>query len=65
MQQATENHAAELEKLLCEHRALDTRVNQLEQQFRLTADEELEIHQLKKLKLQKKDQIQRLRAGCN
>ena len=62
MQQVIENHAAELEKLLAEHRALDSRVNQLERMMHLTPEEELELHQLKKVKLAKKDQIQGLRS---
>ncbi len=62
MQQVIENHAAELEKLLAEHRALDARVNQLERMMHLTPEEELELHQLKKVKLAKKDQIQGLRS---
>ena len=61
MQQAIENHGEELDKLLAEHRALDARVNQFEQQFHLTPEEDFELHRLKKLKLQKKDQIQDLR----
>ncbi len=62
MQQAIENHAAELDKLLNEHRALDARVGQLERMIHLTPEEELELHQLKKAKLAKKDQIQDLRS---
>jgi len=57
MQHSTENPATDLNKLLAEHRALDARVNELERQLHLTADEEREMHQLKKIKLAKKDQI--------
>ncbi len=62
MQQAIEHHGQELDKLLAEHRALDAQVCQFEQRVHLTAEEEFELHRLKKLKLQKKDQIQGLRT---
>jgi uncharacterized protein YdcH (DUF465 family) len=52
----------DLDKLMAEHRALDMRVGELEQRVHLSPDEELEIHQLKKLKLHKKDCIQGMRA---
>ena len=57
MQHSTENPATDLDRLLAEHRALDARVNELERQAHLTADEEREMHRLKKMKLAKKDQI--------
>ena len=61
-QQAIDDHAGELARLVAEHRGLDVRVNELEQRVHLTPEEELEIHELKKLKLMKKDQIQDLRS---
>jgi uncharacterized protein YdcH (DUF465 family) len=61
MEQMVEDATAELEKLVAEHRDLDLRVDKLEQRVHLTAEEELEVHELKKLKLQKKDQIESLR----
>jgi uncharacterized protein YdcH (DUF465 family) len=57
MQHSTENPATGLNQLLAEHRALDARVNELERQLHLTADEEREMHNLKKMKLAKKDHI--------
>ena len=60
--QAIVNHTPDLAQLLSEHRTLDARVNELEQRSHLTADEELEVHELKKLKLLKKDQIQGLQS---
>lgn len=62
MQLVGDSHEAELERLVSEHRALDTRVQELEHLVHLTGEEELELHQLKKQKLQKKDQIEQLRA---
>ncbi len=56
-------HGVDLEKLIAEHRALDERVNDLEQRVHLTPEEELEVHELKKLKLQKKDQIEQARVS--
>jgi uncharacterized protein YdcH (DUF465 family) len=62
MQQVTDTPSLQLEKLLAEHRALDERVSQLEHQLFLTPKEELEVHELKKLKLHKKDQILGMRS---
>ncbi len=62
MQHSIENPATDLDKLLAEHRALDARVNELERQFHLTADEEREMLTLKKRKLAKKDQILGMQA---
>ena len=52
----------DLDKLVIEHRAIDEQLQELERRVYLTADEELEVHRLKKLKLAKKDQIQSLRT---
>jgi uncharacterized protein YdcH (DUF465 family) len=57
-----ETHAPELDKLLAEHRALDARVNEMERLPHLSVDEERDLHQLKKLKLAKKDQILGMQA---
>ena len=46
-----------LERLQVEHSALERRLNELETFHSLTHEEELERAQVKKLKLQKKDQI--------
>ncbi|MBM4343903.1 MAG: DUF465 domain-containing protein [Deltaproteobacteria bacterium] len=46
-----------LERLSVEHAALERRLNELDTYHSLTREEELERAQVKKLKLQKKDQI--------
>lgn len=61
-QQVTDNHAADLDRLLAEHRDLDQRLQELEHQLHLTPEEEMEVHRLKKLKLAKKDEIYNLRT---
>jgi uncharacterized protein YdcH (DUF465 family) len=62
MQHSIENPATGLNQLLAEHRALDARVNELERRLHLTADEEREMHTLKKKKLATKDQILGMQA---
>lgn len=47
----------EFRKLEQEHRNLDNTLKELEAKRFLTAEEEMEIHQLKKLKLYKKDRM--------
>ena len=49
-----------LERLAVEHSALERRLTELESYHSLTAQEELERAQVKKLKLQKKDHIEGL-----
>lgn len=49
-----------LEGLIAEHRALDDRVRELGGRVYLTASEEADLLRLKKLKLAKKDAIDRL-----
>jgi len=51
-----------LERLRVEHSALKRRLIELDGYHSLTHEEELERAQLKKLKLQKKDQMQELNA---
>jgi hypothetical protein len=46
-----------VERLRAEHAALDQRVQELEHRIALTADEQIEITRLKKLKLAAKDRI--------
>ncbi|MBN1962259.1 MAG: YdcH family protein [Deltaproteobacteria bacterium] len=60
-QQAINNGSYDLEKLLAEHRALNQKVDELEQRVYLSPAEEFEVQQLKKLRLQKKDLIQGVR----
>ncbi|MCX7793246.1 MAG: DUF465 domain-containing protein [Thermodesulfovibrionales bacterium] len=47
----------EFRRLEQEHRNLDNTLKQLESKRYLTSEEELEIHNLKKLKLSKKDRM--------
>lgn len=47
----------EFRRLEQEHRNLDNTLKELESKRFLTAEEELEIHNLKKLKLSKKDRM--------
>lgn len=54
-----------LDQLLAEHRALDERVGELERRTYLSPAEQLEVLQLKKMKLYKKDQIQGARVRCD
>lgn len=51
-----------IEKLRREHHKLDEKVTVLEGQRWLTAQEEVEMRRLKKLKLAKKDQLKQLEA---
>ena len=46
--------------LMNQHREYDVLVDRLESKSTLTADEEIEEHRLKKLKLQLKDQMERI-----
>ncbi len=46
-----------MERLTAEHRALKMRVHELEGHLALTSHEQLELSQLKKLKLHTKDQL--------
>lgn len=48
-----------LDRLVAEHRALERRLTELESHVGLTAAEQLERIEIKKLKLVKKDQILR------
>lgn len=52
-----------LQKLTEEHRALKERLRELGKQVSLTAAEQTEYNQLKKLKLQTKDRIRQLEEG--
>ncbi len=47
----------EFRKLEQEHRSLDNTLKELESKKYLSADEEMEIHRIKKLKLSKKDRM--------
>lgn len=47
----------EFRKLEQEHRSLDSTLKELEAKRFLTAEDEIEIHKLKKLKLSKKDRM--------
>ena len=55
--QESMDREALLEKLKAEHRALDMRLAELDAHISLTSEEQIEWHQVKKLKLAKKDQI--------
>ncbi len=65
-----ENHLAHLDPteqlaaLRLEHAALEARLNELLGQPTNTAEEDLEVHRLKKLKLLRKDQIAQLADGA-
>ncbi|MCH8076593.1 MAG: DUF465 domain-containing protein [SAR324 cluster bacterium] len=48
----------EVDSLLREHRSLDNQVGTLTSKSFLTADEDLELHRLKKEKLKLKDRIE-------
>jgi len=50
----------EVDDLLREHRTLDEKVTDLDNKTRLSAEEDLELHQLKKEKLRIKDAIESL-----
>jgi uncharacterized protein YdcH (DUF465 family) len=63
--QAINTDSTGLDQLLAEHRALDERVGELERRTYLSAAEQLEVLQLKKMKLHKKDQIQGVRCRCD
>lgn len=47
----------EFKKLEQEHRSLDNTLKELESKKFLTAEDEIQIHNLKKLKLSKKDRM--------
>lgn len=47
----------EFRRLEQEHRSLDNTIKELEAKKFLTAEDEMEIHNLKKLKLSKKDRM--------
>ncbi|MBI4512314.1 MAG: YdcH family protein [Deltaproteobacteria bacterium] len=59
MQEATDQEAL-LKRLRAEHRALEARLQELEKHLSLTAQEQIEWVELKKRKLAKRDQIQKL-----
>lgn len=50
----------ELDQLRAEHQALESRLSQLHSHPYLSPEEQIEVKHLKKLKLIKKEQIQRL-----
>ena len=52
-----------LEVLQLEHEELDERVTQLERKAWLSQEEDVELARLKKMKLQKKDRIERMIAA--
>lgn len=52
-----------LSDLLAEHRRLDERLRDLDEQLFLTSLEQVEVQRLKKLKLLTKDRIERMRVG--
>lgn len=56
-QLSTDEKLELLSKITAEHQTLKARVKQLEEQRWLTADEEVEIAELKKRKLLMKDRI--------
>ncbi|MCA9520376.1 MAG: DUF465 domain-containing protein [Myxococcales bacterium] len=61
MQESTNTlSGATLERLRGEHQRLETRLTELNSHPYLTPDEQIEVKHLKKLKLIKKEQIQRL-----
>ena len=51
-----------LEQAHAEHRALDVRIQELSAALYLTVEQEAEVHRLKKIKLHKKEEINRLQA---
>lgn len=60
-QENTENvdqSAPDIDVMQEEHRSLDEKVNHLSGKSHLTADEDLELHRLKKEKLRLKDKIE-------
>ena len=61
VQEVRSTDAPELETLVNEHRILDEQVTKLDSKSFLSAEEETELHRLKKEKLLLKDQIEALR----
>ncbi len=64
---ATEDAQAAIERLRGEHAELERRLFELDRRAYLTPDEHVERVTIKKLKLQKKDQmlLMQVRAGVN
>lgn len=60
---AETHHGEDLETLQREHQELDERVTQLERKAWLSQEEDVELARLKKVKLQKKDRIERMIAS--
>ncbi len=63
--QQLEQQTASVEELRESHQKYEQRLEELRQKAWLTPDEELEEKRLKKLKLQLKDQIARLRRSAS
>ncbi len=53
----------QLDRLAVKHQKLDARVAELDSRLSLTADEETELHQLKKEKLALKDELAQLKRA--
>ena len=52
----------QLDKLWKDHQALETKINKMEAAKGLSADEEKELHTLKKKKLDGRDQLEKMLA---
>ena len=52
----------QLSRLQAKHAEIDAMVSNLDRRAHLSSDEELKLHQLKKRKLQMKDEIEAVRA---
>jgi uncharacterized protein YdcH (DUF465 family) len=64
-QEQVEQATPSLEQLKADHRRHEQRLEELKQKAWLTPDEEIEEKQLKKLKLQLKDQMAALRRSAS
>jgi len=60
-----EQKSPNFEELRSQHQDHERRLEELNQQSRLTPDEEMEEKRLKKLKLNLKDQMERLRSSAS
>ena len=64
-QEQVEQNSPTLEELQIQHQSYERRLEELQNKTWLTPDEELEQKQLKKLKLQLKDQMELLRRTAS
>ena len=64
-QEQVEQNSPTLEELQLQHQSFERRLEELQNKTWLTPDEELEQKQLKKLKLQLKDQMELLRRTAS